>query len=896
MTSAAKTSSPTNASFEERLGILTEELELAVKWERPCILLVVYSSEFVRADVERRLENSLLNLGQKSAHFSVRARSPKGLAALFKELKNPRRSVFMVDGLHWGYAGDSEAYEALGAQREYLIERRIRIVFWLTQEEIPQLAHAAPEFWTRRHRVIEFVETPKPEQLLPQSADSTWQGPAESSDYDDTDAKLELRESMLSEVPDGEESVAVRGNLLLGMAVLNWRKGDYATAEQQLREALSLATHAQDGEFEAECFNALALIQSGTERIDEAIESYKQALELAPTKVFVWNNLGSLCTSLGRNDEAMIAFRKALQADPHDAVSWNGLANVHAAIGYTKEAIAAYRKAIQYAPTLAQPWCGLGAVYEDSGQSDEAVKSFQKAVELNPRYLTAWLRLGAHFARRGKDRDAIKAYQKALDLDRNNSQTWNELGKIHLSAESYDEAAQAFSKAVELDRGNGWAYGNLALANVRQGKPKEAVSLLLRSIELLDGNSDKAACWNRLGGVYRLLNDYDNAVNAYQMADQLAGIEDGPDAGQTERALEPEDVMEDQAAESADTNQETGGAVTAPEPEREPDQEIAGGQDAAKDAPLLNEAAEAPTWIFQDTNENRTVDPAVASMPNSSEEAAAQAEARDTQPSGQDTTQAGPEMEASMNAAGWTEKANALFNQGQYDEASAAYERAIELDPTYGVPYSNLALTYLTQGQPAKAIQFFQRSIEYLKSDRDKALSWNGLGNAYRGIGDYAHAVAAYRQAAELDPDTSGIRDGANNNQSSEVPTSGQTWLELGEALLRTGAADRAIAALQKAIELEPGAGLAYSKLARALASQGKHREAVPYYEKSIDLLQDRKDKADALNGLGNAYRKLNDYQSAIRSYQQAVALRDEGMDLLTRTRFSLLSNVYADQ
>jgi tetratricopeptide (TPR) repeat protein len=50
------------------------------------------------------------------------------------------------------------------------------------------------------------------------------------------------------------------------------------------------------------------------------------------------------------------------------------------------------------------------------------------------------------------------------------------------------------------------------------------------------------------------------------------------------------------------------------------------------------------------------------------------------------------------------------------------------------------------------------------------------------------------------------------------------------------------------------------------------------------------------LNGLGNAHRKLNDYESAIRSYQQAVALRDEGMDLVTRTRFSLLSNVYADQ
>ena len=311
---------------------------------------------------------------------------------------------------------------------------------------------------------------------------------------------------------------------------------------------------------------------------------------------------------------------------------------------------------------------------------------------------------------------------------------------------------------------------------------------------------------------------------------------------------------------------------------------------------MSKETAEAPAWIFQEKDENTGSEPDLSGADASSRLSPAEAEEQDTEAPSDETAQTDVEIETTANAAGWTEKGNAFFNEGRYDEAKAAYSQAIELDPTYGVPYSNLALTHLTQSQHTEAIEFFQKSIEYLKSDRDKALSWNGLGNAYRGIGDYAHAVAAYRQAAELDPDTSGIRDGANNNQSNEVPTNGQTWLELGEALLRTGAADRAISAFQKAIELTPDAGLAYSKLARVLVTQGKHREALPYFEKSLELLQDSKDKQDALNGLGNAYRKLNDYESAIRYFQQAVALRDEGMDLLTRTRFSLLSNVYPNQ
>ncbi|MFN2120506.1 MAG: tetratricopeptide repeat protein, partial [Anaerolineales bacterium] len=411
------------------------------------------------------------------------------------------------------------------------------------------------------------------------------------------------------------------------------------------------------------------------------------------------------------------------------------------------------------------------------------------------------------------------------------------------------------------------------------------------SIELLEGNSDKAACWNRLGGVYRLLNDYDNAVNAYQMADQLAAIEEESDA-QTDGALEPESSEEDQAAPVTDTDSESTVAEPALAAEGKADGETVGKQDQQSSTA----AAEAPAWIFHETDENGGAELDSAGAETSSGESRAEVEMQDVQASAGQPAQTEAEIETVTNAAGWTEKGNNLFNEGRYDEASGAYNRAIQMDPTYGVPYSNLALTHLTQGQYAEAIRCFQKSIEYLKSDRDKALSWNGLGNAYRGMGDYAHAVAAYRQAADLDPDTSGIRDGANNNQSSEVPANGQTWLGLGEALLSSGAADRAIAAFKKAIELDPEAGLAYSRLARALASQGKHREAVPYYEKSIGLLQDNSDKADALNGLGNAHRKLNDYESAIRSYQQAVALRDEGMDLVTRTRFSLLSNVYADQ
>ena len=61
----------------------------------------------------------------------------------------------------------------------------------------------------------------------------------------------------------------------------------------------------------------------------------------------------------------------------------------------------------------------------------------------------------------------------------------------------------------------------LAYTYMLQGKYRQTVSLFLRSIELFENDQDKAVSWNRLGNVYRLLDDYDNAIAAYQTADQL---------------------------------------------------------------------------------------------------------------------------------------------------------------------------------------------------------------------------------------------------------------------------------------------------------------------------------------------------------------------------------------
>jgi hypothetical protein len=109
----------------------------------------------------------------------------------------------------------------------------------------------------------------------------------------------------------------------------------------------------------------------------------------------------------------------------------------------------------------------------------------------------------------------------ALDADTKNAHVWNELGNVYFNAGSFDDAIAAYNKAIELDETFAWPYSNLAMSYVQKDRLEESVLLYQRSIELFSNEKDKAVTWNRLGNVYRRLNDYEKAIAAYQRADDL---------------------------------------------------------------------------------------------------------------------------------------------------------------------------------------------------------------------------------------------------------------------------------------------------------------------------------------------------------------------------------------
>jgi tetratricopeptide (TPR) repeat protein len=95
---------------------------------------------------------------------------------------------------------------------------------------------------------------------------------------------------------------------------------------------------------------------------------------------------------------------------------------------------------------------------------------------------------------------------------------WNELGNIYYNSGAYDEAIRAYHRAIELDHCCGQSFSNLASIYIHKKYYAEAILMYHKGIELLQRPAEQAVLWNRLGDVHLLLDDYDEALKAYQMA------------------------------------------------------------------------------------------------------------------------------------------------------------------------------------------------------------------------------------------------------------------------------------------------------------------------------------------------------------------------------------------
>ena len=121
-------------------------------------------------------------------------------------------------------------------------------------------------------------------------------------------------------------------------------------------------------------------------------------------------------------------------------------------------------------------------------------------------------------------------------------------------------------------------------------------------------------------------------------------------------------------------------------------------------------------------------------------------------------------------------RAKVAADARRYDEAAAIYRQAIAASPDSGFLYRELAIVEQRSGQPASALEHFQKAIEL---DPNDARSHSGIGGILDRQGDVLGAIAAYEHARKIDP--------------NEVPETVMARLRAAAALAKLPAEYRAI-------------------------------------------------------------------------------------------------------
>lgn len=148
---------------------------------------------------------------------------------------------------------------------------------------------------------------------------------------------------------------------------------------------------------------------------------------------------------------------------------------------------------------------------------------------------------------------------------------------------------------------------------------------------------------------------------------------------------------------------------------------------------------------------------------------------------------AGPPMALQAGAAdGYYALGRQHYAARRYDDALAAYQRALALAPLHVDARNGMAAVHAARGELAAAIAIWRSLTDERQpgAGRDAAFLFNNLGYAYLLAGDAAQARVALERACLLDP----LDDRA--------------WENLGQALARQGEHERAQQMAQQAATL----------------------------------------------------------------------------------------------
>jgi tetratricopeptide (TPR) repeat protein len=192
--------------------------------------------------------------------------------------------------------------------------------------------------------------------------------------------------------------------------------------------------------------------------------------------------------------------------------------NYYWELGYFQQAIIYFTKAIELDEDNAGAFNNRAILYGELKQYTNAISDFTQAIKLDKDDATAYCLRGFLYGELKQYTNAISDFTKAIELDEDNAAAYNSRGLSYKELKQYTNAIVDFTQAIKLDKDNAAAYNNRGVSYIELKQYTNAISDFTIAIEL---GENLSVVYNNRASLYGVLKQYTNALVDYTKALEL---------------------------------------------------------------------------------------------------------------------------------------------------------------------------------------------------------------------------------------------------------------------------------------------------------------------------------------------------------------------------------------
>ena len=600
-------------------------------------------------------------------------------------------------------------------------------------------------------------------------------------------------------------------------------------------------------------------------KLTDAMGFYAKALALQPGSPEIYSNLGTLYARKQDWASAIAYLQKAIDKDPQFAVAHSNLAKVWKKLGKSDQELACLQTALQLQPEIgsARSHYRIAQSLEGQAQAEAAIVFYRQAIERSPNFLPAYQRLVDLLEDQGDWQSAVTYYRKVVELTAKssaNSEPYNRQNNSQTS-EVFDETvsekaghpinrspSQRGNAKFRLSKSDQQLVQNLLQASSK----KQLLRPINRAEDRIDRrrlNTPQSQSFNQpesklaslskaaqLGAHYANAKDWPRATHYFKQA-----LQDNPQSAKLYRTIatllarngQPQQAamawyraftLEPSWPDAAHYLQ-VGKALFA---QGKIEAAAHCYRHAIRLQPKLSAAYQQLARLLESQGHPDMAEAVLQRLKS----------ARPSPQQGRLTkTDLLPRSALLANATNRTAAKGAqalrLHKQGEnlqkqekWGGAIAAYQKAIEFNPTFSWSYHNLGDCYKRIGNWNAATEAYQKATE-LKPDF--IWSYYSLAEAAEAQQNWLVAARYYRHALRIDAENAQVPSRLSDvlQQLIEAhPRNTDYYKELAELQIVQGRKDKAIATYQMALQIrpdEPTVALALSKLIAKQDPQQAH-------------------------------------------------------------------------